>query len=158
MPRSFDFPNCKGLTAAAIGPPGHRIFMLQASDGETTMTLRLEKQQVALLSGYLDSVMSSEDFEIEPAEMPAFDESVSDWIVGSLLVAVTEDNTRVVVVAEELVDDPDSAGHTARVALTPGQVAAFVTGAADLVARGRPQCPLCGAPMDPEGHGCPRLN
>ena len=29
---------------------------------------------------------------------------------------------------------------------------------ADVVAAGRPPCPLCGAPMDPAGHVCPRSN
>jgi hypothetical protein len=28
----------------------------------------------------------------------------------------------------------------------------------DLVRAGRPACPLCGNPMDPEGHSCPRTN
>ncbi|MGH9011673.1 MAG: DUF3090 family protein [Acidimicrobiia bacterium] len=26
------------------------------------------------------------------------------------------------------------------------------------VERGRPPCPLCGGPLDPSGHICPRLN
>jgi hypothetical protein len=30
--------------------------------------------------------------------------------------------------------------------------------ARELVAGGRPPCPLCGGPLDPEGHACPRLN
>jgi len=27
-----------------------------------------------------------------------------------------------------------------------------------VVAAGRPPCPLCGNPLDPEGHVCPRQN
>jgi hypothetical protein len=27
-----------------------------------------------------------------------------------------------------------------------------------LVEQGRPPCPLCGYPLDPEGHACPRTN
>jgi hypothetical protein len=30
--------------------------------------------------------------------------------------------------------------------------------AARIVAAGRPPCPLCGAPLDPQGHICPRRN
>ena len=36
--------------------------------------------------------------------------------------------------------------------------AGFVERARELVAGGRPPCPLCGGPLDPEGHACPRLN
>lgn len=158
MTSSFDISQPRGLTAAAVGPAGHRIFYLQATDGTTMATLRLEKQQVVLLANYLEAILESEPIEVDDADMPDFAERVSDWVVGSLLVAVTEDGSRIVIVAEELTSDPDSVGHSARVALTGGQVAAFIAGARSIVANGRPECPLCGAPMDPDGHGCPRLN
>ena len=35
---------------------------------------------------------------------------------------------------------------------------AFVQRAQALVAAGRPPCPLCALPLDPEGHVCPRQN
>jgi uncharacterized repeat protein (TIGR03847 family) len=45
-----------------------------------------------------------------------------------------------------------------RVTLTREQVAGFVHQATDLVAAGRPPCPLCNRPMDPEGHICIKTN
>ena len=52
-----------------------------------------------------------------------------------------------------------SAGRVSEVAsLTRGQVAAFIAVGNDLVRSGRPNCRLCGKPVDPEGHACPRLN
>ena len=38
------------------------------------------------------------------------------------------------------------------------QVRAMVASGATAVASGRPRCPLCDFPMDPEGHHCPRWN
>ena len=45
-----------------------------------------------------------------------------------------------------------------RVRLTRAQVSAFVSHARTIVAAGRPPCRLCGLPLDPEGHMCPRMN
>ncbi|MHB8593573.1 MAG: DUF3090 family protein, partial [Acidimicrobiales bacterium] len=38
------------------------------------------------------------------------------------------------------------------------QAAAFAIRATSLVEAGRPPCPLCGLPLDPSGHQCPRTN
>ena len=38
------------------------------------------------------------------------------------------------------------------------QAAAIVRRGWDLVNAGRPACALCGHPIDPEGHSCPRTN
>jgi uncharacterized repeat protein (TIGR03847 family) len=35
---------------------------------------------------------------------------------------------------------------------------AFIARALRVVAAGRPPCPLCSLPLDPEGHICPRQN
>ena len=56
----------------------------------------------------------------------------------------------------EPIPDPDAG--MARFSLTRGQVASFVVRAATLVAAGRPPCPLCGRPLDPEGHVCIKTN
>ena len=45
-----------------------------------------------------------------------------------------------------------------RVQISPGAARAFTKRALALVAAGRPPCPLCGQPLDAEGHICVRLN
>jgi uncharacterized repeat protein (TIGR03847 family) len=42
--------------------------------------------------------------------------------------------------------------------LAPGEARAFVRRAARVLASGRPPCPFCGEPLDPQGHLCPRRN
>ena len=56
-------------------------------------------------------------------------------------------------------DDEDEDGpDLLRVRLTADAARSFVARAVRVVASGRPPCPLCGAPLDPTGHICPRRN
>jgi uncharacterized repeat protein (TIGR03847 family) len=54
-------------------------------------------------------------------------------------------------------DDPDGPDFV-RVRLTPAATASFVERANRVVGAGRPPCPICGQPLDPQGHLCPRKN
>jgi uncharacterized repeat protein (TIGR03847 family) len=49
-------------------------------------------------------------------------------------------------------------GSVLRVSMTGVQARVFAYRAAAVVAQGRPPCPFCGNPLDPEGHICPRAN
>jgi uncharacterized repeat protein (TIGR03847 family) len=54
--------------------------------------------------------------------------------------------------------EPDPDLGAARIGLTRAQAATIARVGAELVTSGRPACGLCGRPMDPEGHSCPRTN
>jgi uncharacterized repeat protein (TIGR03847 family) len=58
----------------------------------------------------------------------------------------------------DLVGDDSDGPDLLRVRLTPAAAAGFVERAGRVVAAGRPPCPLCGRPLDPQGHLCPRKN
>ena len=59
-------------------------------------------------------------------------------------------------------DEPDpfeaGSGAVARLGATREQMAALAIRGTALVSSGRPPCPLCGYPIDPTGHACPRTN
>jgi uncharacterized repeat protein (TIGR03847 family) len=55
-------------------------------------------------------------------------------------------------------DEPDDDLDRLRVRLTPEATRAFIDRARRVVAAGRPPCPLCGQPLNPAGHLCPRHN
>jgi uncharacterized repeat protein (TIGR03847 family) len=55
-------------------------------------------------------------------------------------------------------EEPDDDLDRLRVRLTPEATRAFIDRARRVVAAGRPPCPLCGQPLDPAGHLCPRHN
>jgi uncharacterized repeat protein (TIGR03847 family) len=170
---SFDLPAPDVFTAGTVGPPGQRVFYLQARDGDLIITVRCEKQQVAALADYFDGLL--DDLEPAPFAVPDGDLELVEplvpiWTVGPIGVAYDDPEDRVVVVLEELVveeaDDEDAgtaepsteANDTVRVRLTRAQVSSFVRRSRELVAAGRPPCRFCGLPVDPDGHPCPRMN
>jgi len=80
-------------------------------------------------------------------------------VVRTIGVSFDEDDNRVVIVLEEQAEeDEEESGQVARVSLSLEQAAAFAIRATALVEAGRPPCPLCGLPLDPSGHDCPRTN
>ncbi|MFG1677601.1 DUF3090 domain-containing protein [Micromonospora sp. NPDC049282] len=59
---------------------------------------------------------------------------------------------------DEEPDEPDEDLDRLRVRLTPEATREFIERAKRVVNAGRPPCPLCGQPLDPAGHLCPRHN
>jgi len=55
-------------------------------------------------------------------------------------------------------DDSEDGPDLLRVRFTPSYAREFIAGALRVLAAGRPPCPLCGQPLDPQGHLCPRRN
>jgi uncharacterized repeat protein (TIGR03847 family) len=156
---SFDIPEVDHLTTGAVGPPGKRVFYLQARHGAQVVSLRLEKTQVAALVAYLSQMLTDmpPPGEVPSTDMDLIEPVVAEWVVASLGVSYDEDADRVVILAEELVEEGEDPAR-ARITATREQVAALSVRGAEAVAAGRPPCPLCGLPLDPEGHTCPRLN
>jgi uncharacterized repeat protein (TIGR03847 family) len=166
---SFELRAPETFTTGTVGPPGRRTFYLQASQGSEIVTLKVEKQQVDALANHLERVLA----DLPPVELQrhpdvAFRESAAPaWVVGPLGIAYDEQDDRIVLVAEELIDEsiePREPGEaeiepaSARFHLDRGQVASFVERAREVIAGGRPACQLCGLPIDPDGHICPRNN
>ena len=166
MSASFELSAVQRLTVGTVGPPGKRTFYLQARQDDQLVTLKLEKQLVAALAERLTELL--EDW---PARGPVpgddalgLEEPVlAEWPVGLLRIDYDRDSDQVVLVAEEIAQldeegEPVDSGGIARLAATREQVAALARRGAALVTAGRPPCPLCGYPLDPGGHVCPRTN
>ena len=173
MSASFQLDGPDHFTAGAVGPPGQRVFYLQGREADTMVTLKCEKEQVAALAEYLGGLL---------ARLPAVTATPDDkaellqpfeaaWPVGSLGVGYDGERDRIVVIANERVEEdeedeekgqPETSGGvepaSARFAITRAQAAAFVERARQLQRAGRPTCPMCGEPKDPAGHICPRSN
>jgi uncharacterized repeat protein (TIGR03847 family) len=167
------------FVAGTVGQPGDRTFYLQASESARTVSVALEKQQMAVLAERIGSLLE-EVHRRFGAELP--DETPSDLVdadplnvpveeefrVGTMglgwdaesrsivveLLAVTEEEVDESVVLDDTEEGPDAL----RVFLSPLQAKAFADRAERVVSAGRPPCPLCAEPLDPEGHVCVRLN
>jgi uncharacterized repeat protein (TIGR03847 family) len=155
----FELHEPTRVTVGVIGPVGQRVFYLQAREGSQLVTLKVEKQHVAAISRHLGQMFQDlarpgdspeEDLELEPFDEP-------DFVVGTLALAYDASADRIIIFTEEAVAE-DEEGDSARFACTRAQAAALVVRGVRLVEAGRPACPLCGFPLDPRGHVCPRTN
>jgi len=146
------------LCVGTVGPVGSRLFLLQCRQGDTLLTLKMEKLQVAAMAGTLAQVIKDEQRPGHlPDDQPLEEPAEPAWAVGTIGVSFDEAEDRVVLVIEELVPEGE-VGAIARVTVSREQAAAFSIQATRLVEAGRPPCPLCGSPLDPSGHECPRTN
>ncbi|HTV11745.1 MAG TPA: DUF3090 family protein [Acidimicrobiales bacterium] len=113
MSQSFDLPSPARVTVGAVGPPGKRVFYLQARQDESLLSLKLEKQQVLFLAGGLSEVLAD---LASPSAVPqegelALEEPVeAAWVVGSMQLAYDPGADRVVLVAREVGSGDDQGG------------------------------------------------
>jgi uncharacterized repeat protein (TIGR03847 family) len=160
---SYLFDDPRLFTVGALGEPGSRVFFLQAHEEGTTVSVKCEKQQAEALAEYLEGVLADLP-AVDPSEPPPLVEPLPplslEWVAGTMSIGWNEATERVVLDVEELVDDEDAMEDPAhlRLQLTPSQAAGYVEQARSLASAGRPACRLCGQPIDPAGHACPRLN
>jgi uncharacterized repeat protein (TIGR03847 family) len=180
----FEFDPPERFVAGTVGQPGERTFFLQASGGGRLVSVALEKVQVAALAEKLDELLDevrrrhgndsavpaagSVDIEdVAPLEVPVEEE----FRVGTLALAWDDDTGQVIVEAQSVepeATEPEAeaaeaasvvfTGDLLRVRMSPEAARAFSKRAQRVVAAGRPPCPLCGNPLDAEGHVCPRQN
>ncbi len=163
MAEQRDFGALALISAEAIGEPGQRRFRLRAIgiSGDTA-SIWLEKEQLAALAEAIDSVLTNEGYHYartpldDREEPPVFPLSADiDFRAGQLSMGVDQQRQRLVIVAGDAGGDE---GITITMELDFRRGYEFKRLVADVVAAGRPPCPLCGGPMDPGGHVCPRAN
>jgi uncharacterized repeat protein (TIGR03847 family) len=176
----YDLPD--RFVAGTVGQPGERTFFLQVSARGAVTSVALEKQQVAVLAeridDLLDEVVRRSGGEapvpaLAPVELlddaPLATPVDEEFRVGTMSLAWDGDAERVVIECLEVGDEAAEVGEDGdltpqpgagllRVSLTGASARAFAKRASAVVAAGRPPCPFCGNPLDPEGHVCPRAN
>lgn len=167
--------------AGTVGQPGDRTFFLQAREGPRVVSVVMEKVQVAVLAERLGELIA----ELERRGVPQaaltprdagddsgpLDEPLNEaFRAGSLTLGWDGGAEKVLIEAraqsedgeaidpDEDDDEDEDGPDLLRVRMSIAAARSFVTRAARVVAAGRPPCPLCGAPLDPHGHICPRRN
>jgi len=185
MPRRvFEFVEPDRFVAGTVGEPGQRTFFLQARAGVRTTSVALEKAQVAALAERMTALLDTllrrsggdvpipaltpvDQLDLDPLEAPVDEE----FRVGSMSLEWDDDDQRFVleafaVVPEteaseddlEALDSDEDGPDKLRVVLTGAAARQFAERAERVVAAGRPPCPFCNQPLDPDGHICPRQN
>jgi len=173
MTDAIEFDPVDAIGAGAFGQPGERTFVIQARKGSAMLSVLVEKEQVALLAAeaeqFLDKIA-----EEHPEEPGTFGELADSGAVEedeplfrARLIGIGFDPERSLVLLElreQAADDDEpppaveSEGHIARLYATRAQIRAMLANGVVAVAAGRPKCPLCDFPMNPDGHICPRMN
>ena len=80
--------------------------------------------------------------------------------VGEIGLGYDQSRDLAAIIVRELLteeQDPESAAIV-RYWCNRSQLRALSRWGAEIVSRGRPLCPQCGQPMEPEGHFCPKKN
>lgn len=171
MPRfELDLNPVSNITTDAIGKPGERVFYLQGVQENRVVTLLVEKVQIQSLA------VGVEQFLTEIAQKyPDLPEASIDFIedrmhilppvdpmfrVGEMGLGYDAENDLMVLVAREIIpegEDNENAG-VVRFWCTRTQLRSMCHWGIEVANRGRPLCPQCGEPMEPEGHFCPKKN
>ena len=161
---NFEFTDADLVTVGAMGSPGRRVFLLQVHVASTVVTLKLEKQQVAALGSALVERLADLPSGGElPTELDVQQPVEVAWVVGAMGLGYLDTLDRLVLDAVEAVPVDEEGNPTEphgrfRVLLTREQGRALAIRAISLIEAGRPPCPWCGHPLDPEGHTCPKKN
>ncbi len=172
----FDWPD--RVVVGTVGRPGERTFYLQARAGKRMTSVALEKQQSAVLAAsvaqLLDTLAAQEEGLSIPAEAPAelvddgpLDQPVEeDFRIGEIHLSWDPRTLQVLIEAFPVDEDPSDPVHPSdpdgadepsemlRVRMPVGTARAFVERTLAVVEAGRPLCPRCGEPIDPDGHDC----
>ncbi len=171
MPKiDIDLHPVTHITADAIGSPGKRVFYLQGWQGERTVSLIIEKLQIQSLAIGLEQFLAEihEKFPNLPEALSEYQEEQMHihppvdplFRVGEIGLGYDAENDLLVLVVREIVaegGEPEETG-VVRFWCTRSQLRAMAHWGMEVASRGRPLCPQCGEPMDPEGHFCPKKN
>jgi uncharacterized repeat protein (TIGR03847 family) len=171
MPRfEIDVDPCDHITADAIGTPGQRVFYLQAFQDARTVTVIIEKIQLQSLSVGIEQFLVQLS-EQNPELLEASAEFVPEHMhispplepvfrAGEIGLGYDKERDLVVLVTREILADGDESEDAAiiRFWCSRSQARALARWGVDVVKRGRPLCPQCGQPIEPEGHFCPKKN
>ena len=173
MTEFIEFDPVDDIAAGAFGQPGERTFLIQARKGEAELSVLVEKEQVRLLATeateFLDRIAQEDPEDTAGSAATTGAVAEDEPLFRARLIGIGYDPERHLVLIElreDASDDeedpvvpPDEGeGHVARFYATRAQIRAMARNGVAAVEGGRPRCPLCDFPMNPEGHICPRWN
>jgi uncharacterized repeat protein (TIGR03847 family) len=171
----YAFGPATRLQAQAIGEPGQRTFrvLVESEDGRAA-SLWVEKEQLQALGLAVEQLLAEfQGKSGRPPRQPPVEtfppNPTVDFKVGRLALAQDERELESGPRYMLLVYDVEGGGEEEEQPTQPAtfacratreQLRALSRNIAEVVAAGRPRCPLCGEPMESRDkpHGCVRSN
>lgn len=170
----LDLDPVSHITADAIGKPGQRVFYLQGwREGDLQpVTILIEKIQLQTLVIGLQQMLLELSRRNPRLAMPPSDYDEDKMHIhppvdplfraGEMGLGYDPERDLVMILVRELVlSDEEEAEENASVVrfwCTRRQASQLIAWGTEVIQRGRPICPQCGQPIDPEGHFCPKKN
>ena len=182
----YDLGAVVSIEALTFGEPGLRTFRVDAHSGSAISSVWMEKEQLLQLGVYLRDMvgrLSKEDRDKESdlrEDVWSGGELNIDFKAGQMLLSYDKDSNAFYLQAYEREnielpegdfpqgsegsdpqsDDANEDPETESVGYWITTAQAIVLGEESLkiCAAGRPTCFLCGQPINPDGHACPRAN
>ncbi len=161
-----EFGPVQHLSAEAVGQPGQRRFCLRAiSEAGSYAFVWMEKEQLSAIGEAIQTTLDDANAaaapvvpeDIEPV-FPLQANYELDVRSGRLSLGFNEETRLIVVVAAEAPTETDSEGEAISIEFDLEIARRLRQQITDVVAAGRQPCLFCGAPVDPQGHVCPRSN
>ena len=163
------------IEVLTFGEPGLRTFRLDARSGAASCSIWMEKEQLFQLGVYLRDMVGHLSQEQRDKESDLREEAWSggeltvDFKAGQMLLSYDQDSNAFYLQAHERESEEraeeesrpsDEVAETESVGfwITTIQAGALGEEALKICAAGRPTCFLCGQPINPDGHVCPRAN
>lgn len=159
-----EFGPVQHLSADAVGQPGQRRFRLRAiSQGGAYAFVWMEKEQLSAIGEAIETTLEHAEVVLSPSgpgePEPVFPLQANldlDVRAGRLSLGLNEETRVIVIVAAEGASEAD--GEAISIEFDFDIARRLRAQITEVVAAGRAPCPFCGAPLDPEGHVCPRSN
>lgn len=170
MGEMYEMNPVSRITVGTLGEPGNRTFFLQGVQGLEAVAVIIEKEQAIALASAVDELLAELERRFElapprPERVSANDLQLQLPIEGRFRAAqmglgYDEAEDRVVIAAQALTseEEDEEEADVVRFWISRDQAAALGRQAEQIARQGRPLCPLCGQPMEPDGHFCPRSN
>ncbi|HAA95890.1 MAG TPA: hypothetical protein DHW65_06125 [Dehalococcoidia bacterium] len=160
------------IEAFTFGEPGRRTFRLDVRSGQAFCSIWMEKEQLLQLGTYLKDVVDRQPKEErERSTSPKADGWTGgdlnvDFKAGQMLLSHDQESNSFYLQAyERETDEPadednPQIGETESVGfwVTAARAGDLGQEALIICAAGRPTCFLCGQPINPDGHACPRTS
>jgi uncharacterized repeat protein (TIGR03847 family) len=177
--RTFFLQATKGSAVLSVAVEKVQVALLATRIGELLDTLqrRATEAQVAEAHAEVAEPRATEEARATPGPGGLSPHSangltepvVEAFRVGSMTITYDDERHDLTLEAREMGEDDsdddephdgdlDPVGHVMRVRLGLKEARSFAEDAMVVLAAGRPPCPICGEPLDPQGHICLRRN
>lgn len=163
----LDLGVVESIAAEAIGEPGKRTFRVTPAGPRGVAVVWMEKEQLFQIGLAIKQFIAT----IAPSDDPApyESESPAPLLPGSAEFKASDIRLRhdrdsdifTIETADsesEAEDDDEEPEIVLQFSFPRHMAEELAERAIEIVSAGRPRCPLCSGPIDPDGHICPKSN